>query len=85
MENTKTQKQRLNEYQKFIDMNIIDNNGKLKHWFVCQLDKFMEMVDLPIDDIDDEEWSGWENGDCDLVMKMLVESVTKEYLKTLSS
>ena len=42
----------------------------------------MEIVDLPIRDIDDEELSGWENG-CDLVMKMLVESVTKEYLKTL--
>jgi len=83
MENTKTQKQRLNEYQKFIDNNIIDNKGKLKHWFVCQLGGFMDMVDLPIGDIDDEEWSGWENGDCDLVMKMMVESVFKEYLKTL--
>tara|TARA_R110002050_G_scaffold100787_1_gene208652 strand:- start:760 stop:1011 length:252 start_codon:yes stop_codon:yes gene_type:complete len=78
---TKTQKQRLNEYQKFIDSNVTDENGRLKHWFVCQLDGFMEMTDLPIDEFDDEDWSNWENGDCDLVNQMVIESVFKMYLK----
>ena len=81
MKNTKTQKQRLNEYQKFIDSNVTDENGRLKHWFVCQLDGFMEMIDLPIDEFDDEDWSNWENGDCDLVNQMVIESVFKMYLK----
>ncbi len=78
---TKTQKQRLNEYQKFIDSNVTDENGRLKHWFVCQLDGFMEMIDLPIDEFDDEDWNNWENGDCDLVNQMVIESVFKMYLK----
>ena len=81
MKKTKTQKQRLNEYQKFIDSNIIDTNGRLNYWIQTQLDGFMEMIDLPIDDIDDEEWSGWENGDCDLVNQMVIESILKMYLK----
>ncbi len=78
---TKTQKQRLNEYQKFIDSNIIDTNGRLNYWFIGQLDGFMEMIDLPIDEFDDEDWSNWENGDCDLVNQMVIESVFKMYLK----
>ncbi len=81
MENTLTQKQRLNKYQKSIDSNIVDSNGRLKHWFVCQLDDFMNMVDLPIDEVDDEDWSNWENGDCELVNEMVVKSVLKQYLK----
>jgi len=81
MKTTKTQKQRLNEYQKFIDSNVTDENGRLKHWFVCQLDGFMDMVNLPIDDIDDEEWSGWENGDCELVNQMVIKSIIKMYFK----
>ena len=36
------------------------------------------MVNLPIDDIDDEEWSGWENGDCELVNQMVIKSITKK-------
>ena len=63
------------------DNNITDENGKLKHWFVCQLDGFMDMVDLPINDIDDENWSGWENGDCELVNQMVIESIIKMYFK----
>ena len=81
MENTLTQKQRLNKYQKSIDKSIVDDNGRLRHWFVCQLDDFMEMVDLPISEIDDEEWSNWENGDYKLVMEMVVKSVVKQYFK----
>ena len=75
MKKTKTQKQRLNEYQKFIDSNIINTNGRLRHWFIGQLDGFM-------DNIDDEEWSGWQNGDCELVNEMVIKSITKKYFKT---
>ena len=41
----------------------------------------MEMIDLSIDEFDDEDWSNWENGDCDLVNQMVIESVFKMYLK----
>jgi hypothetical protein len=41
----------------------------------------MDMVNLPIDDIDDEEWSGWENGDCEIVNQMVIESIIKMYFK----
>tara|TARA_Y100001958_G_scaffold147046_1_gene127354 strand:+ start:826 stop:1053 length:228 start_codon:yes stop_codon:yes gene_type:complete len=74
MEKTLTQKQRLNEYQKFIDSNIIDTNGRLNYGL-------MDMIYLHIDEIDDEEWSNWENGDCELVNEMIVKSVLKQYLK----
>ena len=80
MEKTLTQKQRLNEYQKVIDSNIIDTNGRLNYWIQTQLDGLMEMIDLPIDEVDDEEWSNWENGDYELVKEMVVKSVVKQYL-----
>ena len=64
MENKLTQKQRLEKYQKHID--LILENEKKKHWFITQLDGFVDMMDLPINEIDDEEWSNWENGDCGL-------------------
>jgi len=83
MKNTLTQKQRLNKYQKSIDKSIVDDNGRLRHWFVCQLDDFMNMVDLPIDEVDDKDWSNWENGDCELVNEMVVKSVLEKYLETL--
>ncbi|MDC1433942.1 hypothetical protein N8147_00150 [Flavobacteriaceae bacterium] len=80
MENTLTQKQRLNKYQKSIDNSIVGSDGRLKHWFVCQLDNLMDMVDLPIDELD-EEYENWENGECELVNEILIKSVLKQYLK----
>ena len=80
MEKTLTKKQRLNEYQKVIDSNIIDTNGRLNYWIQTQLDGLMEMIDLPIDEVDDEEWSNWENGDYELVKEMVGKSVVKQYL-----
>ena len=81
MENKLTQKQRLEKYQKHID--LILENEKKKQWFITQLDGFVDMMDLPINEIDDEEWSNWENGDCGLVNKLIIQSVSKMYLKTL--
>ena len=81
MENKLTQKQRLGKYQKHIDLVL--ENEITKQWFITQLDGFVDMMELPINESDDEEWSNWENGDCGLVNKLIIQSVSKMYLKTL--
>ena len=78
----KTQKQRLNEYQKYIDL-VLESEIK-KHWFICQLDSFLDMMDLPINKID-KDWVGWENGECELVNKMIIKSVSKVYCKSFKN
>ena len=52
MKNKLTQKQRLEKYQKHIDW-VLKNEIK-KHWFITQLDDFVDMMDLPINEIDEE-------------------------------
>ena len=80
MKNKLTQKQRLDKYQKHIDL-VLENEIR-KHWFITQLDGFVDMMDLPIDEID-KDWTNWENGDCKLVNELIIKSVSKIHLNTL--